>query len=92
MSFTGRADLRRCADPKSSKRLHDGAPNLALSHKGMPFSTTQILGPADRAGKACAGAPKGYRSSTGLPPCSLLRCAASMNAKISSVSWFETGG
>src|SRR5262249_12849830 len=33
-----------------------------------------------------------YRSRTGLPPSSLLLCAASMNAKISSVSSLGTGG
>src|SRR4051794_32722288 len=32
-----------------------------------------------------------YRSRIGLPPASLLRCAASINAKISSVSSFGTG-
>lgn len=33
-----------------------------------------------------------YLNAVGLPPDSLLRCAASMNAKISRVSSFVTGG
>ena len=50
------------------------------------------LRPAPRAGGALCLLPPFHRGTTARPPCSLLFCAASRNAKISSVSSFDTGG
>src|ERR1035437_8999541 len=74
------------ANRGSGAKNHRGewAPNPGTDMTGSEF-------PAKCAGNSCQSC-QSLRSVTGLPPCSLLRCAASRNAKISSVSSFDTGG